>query len=47
MTGASRKRELTFHEKQMRFFTVLFTTIGAIATALIFWLLNSSALSHH
>ncbi len=47
MTGPGRKRELTFHEKQMRFFTILCTVIGAIATALICWLMNSSVFSHH
>ncbi len=47
MTGPERKRVLTFHERQMRFFTILFTILGALGTALICWLMNSSAFSRH
>jgi hypothetical protein len=47
MTDRPRKRSLTFHEKQMQFFTRLLITIGAVGTALVIWLMNSSVFSHH
>ena len=43
MTDTDRptKYELTFHEKQMRFFTRLFVVIFAVSTAAIVWLVNT------
>ena len=47
MTSPAKKYELSPHEKQMRFFTRLFVTIGAVGTALVFWLVNTSLSSRH
>jgi hypothetical protein len=47
MADRPRKRELTFHEKQMQFFTRLLISLGAVTTALVVWLMNSSVFSHH
>jgi hypothetical protein len=46
MTNPAKKYELTFHEKQMRFFTRLGIVMFAIGTALGFWFLNGLTFSH-
>ncbi len=47
MTDRPPKYELTFHEKQMRFFTRLGITLFAVGTALGFWFLNVLSFSRH
>jgi hypothetical protein len=37
-----KKRSLTAHQKQIRFFVVLFCVLIALATGGLFWLLNSA-----
>jgi hypothetical protein len=46
MTDASKKYELTFHERQMRFFTRLGIALFAIGTVLGFWFLNTLSFGH-
>lgn len=46
MTDAPKKYELTFHERQMRFFTRLGIFLFAVGTALGFWFLNTLAFAH-
>jgi hypothetical protein len=46
MTDAPKKYELTFHEKQMRFFTRLGIALFAIGTVLGFWFLNTLSFGH-
>ena len=47
MTDRPTKYELTFHEKQMRFFTRLGMVIFAVGTALGFWFLNTPSFVRH
>ena len=47
MTTRPTKYELTFHEKQMRFFTRLGMALFAVGTVLGFWFLNTLSFSRH
>lgn len=46
MMNPEKRIELTFHEKQMRFFTRLGIGLFAVGTALGFWCLNMMSFSH-
>jgi hypothetical protein len=39
-----RRVELTLHERQMRFFTILFLVLGVAVFLAVFWLINRSLL---
>jgi hypothetical protein len=42
-----RKRSLSLHEKQMRFFTVLSVVVCAVVMVALLWLLNWAGLAAH
>jgi hypothetical protein len=41
------KRQLSAHQKQLRFFTVLFVVLILVGVAGLLWLMNGSGLGPH
>ena len=47
MLHRQRKRSLSFHEKQNRFFAIALVVLATVAFSVVVWLANRSSLNMH